>query len=281
MLSRKPDIQPENGPLVWSIVPEFSLTYNGYSVVIPYVEHYLNNIMQEVRQKYCQDNPRLQHEIDIFIHQEALHSQFHTRFNRRMHESGFGALTPLVTLIKEELKIQRETRSLAFNIAYCAGFESISTYVAKYLYTQCDEFFHNASPPGANLLLWHVAEEFEHRAVCHDAFQQVSGNYFTRIHGLLWAFCHVGSRFMQAEKIVLNEYRKNMSPTQRKQSVRQSRKLFWRQLRYVAPRMLRIMLPWYNPSKLAPPPRISAALAFYQATGPIDNMPDFTQTPRT
>jgi hypothetical protein len=35
---RATDIRTDEGPLVWSRVPEFSIAYNGYSVVIPYVE---------------------------------------------------------------------------------------------------------------------------------------------------------------------------------------------------------------------------------------------------
>ncbi|MCK8683297.1 metal-dependent hydrolase [Pseudomonas umsongensis] len=271
MYVRAPDIQPDQGPLVWSKIPEFSMAYNGYSVVIPYVEYYLNSIMNDVRSKHCGNDAALKDTIGIFIKQEINHSRYHVRFNKRMFDAGFEGLQALVDKVVLDLKELRETRSLAFNAAYCTGFESIATFDAKYLYERCDEFFEGADPHGANLLLWHVAEEFEHRTVCHDALGAVTGNYFTRMHGLFYAFWHIGGAFMRAEAIVLAHYRKDMSAKERKASVRQSRLLFWRQLAYVAPRMLKILLPWYNPVNIQVPPRVKTALDFFRSQGPINN----------
>lgn len=265
---RAPDIQPEEGPLIWSKIPEFSMAYNGYSVVIPYVEYYLNKVMNRVRQECCADKPELKGALTAFVRQEINHARYHVRYNQRMFDA-VAELKPLIDQLVAELKLQRETKSLAFNAAYCAGFESIATFDSVYLHEQCDQYFAGADPHGANLLLWHVAEEFEHRTVCHDAFDAVSGNYFTRIHGLLYAFWHIGGTFMRAEDIVWKHYTRDLSAAEKKASSRLSKSLFWRQLRYVAPRMLRILLPWYNPAQVAVPPRIQAALEFYQAAGPI------------
>src|SRR5262249_2133059 len=221
------------------------------------------------------DKPELKQALDTFIKQETWHSKYHARFNDRLFEEGIEGLKPLVDRMVSELKTQRETRSLAFNAAYCAGFESIATYDAKYLCGECDEFFADADPHGANLLLWHVAEEFEHRAVCHDAFQAVSGNYFIRMRGLFYAFWHVGGAFVQAENLVLNHFISTLPPADQEQSHRRSSRLFWRQLRYLAPRMLRILLPWYNPASLPVPPRIQRALDSFRSTGPITTRVDF------
>jgi uncharacterized protein len=269
MQARSPDIQPEQGELVWSKIPEFAMAYNGYSVVIPYVEHYLNKVMREVKDNHCADDPALASDLGVFIQQEAAHARTHMQFNKRMYDAGYEGLKPLVEQLVAELREQREKRSLAFNTAYCAGFESIATYDSRYLFEECDEYFEGADPHGANLLLWHVAEEFEHRAVCHNAFAAVSGNYFIRIYGLLYAFWHVGGTFMRAEQLILEHHFKNMTEEERRQSCARSKSLFWRQLRYVAPRMLRIFLPGYNPARLKLPPRMKAALEFFQSADPI------------
>lgn len=270
MQVRSPDILSDQGELVWSRIPEFSLAYNGYSTVIPHVEYYLNNVMNRVKKQCEEENPELAENLDIFIRQEAQHAKTHKRFNQRMYDEGYEGLQELVEEVAADLKKFRETRSLAFNAAYCAGFESIATYDSQYLFNECDDFFEGAAPHGANLLLWHVAEEYEHRAVCHNAFAAVSGNYFLRIYGLLYAFWHVGGAFMRAEDLVLSHYCRDMAEQERKQSRRRSRKLFWRQLRYVAPRMLRIFLPFYNPARLRVPSRIEAALRYYQDGDPIE-----------
>jgi predicted metal-dependent hydrolase len=266
---REPDISPQSGSLVWSKVPEFSLAYNGYSVVIPYVEYYLNAVMKRVRQQYAATNPGLGAELAVFIKQETNHSRYHIRFNQRMFDAGIEGLKPLVDRLVSDLKLQLQTKSLAFNVAYCAGFESIATYDSRYIYEQCDELFEGADPHGANLLLWHVAEEFEHRCVCHDAFRAVSGNYVTRIHGLFYAFWHVGGAFVRAEQLVLDHHIKDLPESERRESLRRSKSLFWRQLRYVAPRMLKILLPWYDPGRLRVPRRIQAALDLFRSGDPI------------
>src|SRR5215475_6596217 len=127
MYVRTPAIRPDEGPLVWSKVREFSIAYCGYSAVIPYVEYYLNSIMSQVRREYCADKPELKQALDTFIKQETWHSKYHARFNDRLFEEGIEGLKPLIDRMVSELKTQRETRSLAFNAAYCAGFESIAT----------------------------------------------------------------------------------------------------------------------------------------------------------
>ena len=266
---RTPDIAPDQGAMIWSAIPEFALAYNGYSVVIPYVEYYLNNTMNQVRRDFGKNDPALDDDLRIFIRQEIHHSRYHNSFNKRMFDLEIDGLRELVERITADLRQQSETRSLAFNAAYCAGFESIATFDSKYLYERCDRFFEGADPHGANLLLWHVAEEFEHRAVCHNAFAAVSGNYFQRMHGLLYAFWHIGGAFLQAEKLVLEHYQKNLSAAERKTSTRRSKKLFWRQLRYVAPRMLRIFVPGYHPARVAVPHQIQRALDRFNSAEPI------------
>jgi uncharacterized protein len=269
MYVRTPDIRPEESPLVWSKVPEFSLAYNGYSVIIPYVEYYLNAVINKIRQELAGRDPRLAADLAMFVKQETNHSRYHIRFNQRMFDAGIEALKALVDGIVADLKRQLESRSLAFNVAYCTGFESIATYDSRYIFEECDDFLEGADPHGANLLLWHVAEEFEHRSVCHEAFQAVSGNYFTRIHGLIYAFWHVGGAFVRAEELVLNHYLRDLPPEAKRASLRRSKALFWRQLRYVAPRMLKIFLPWYDPARLAMPPRIHAALERFRSAEPV------------
>lgn len=270
---RAPDFPLDEGPLLWSKIPEFAIAYNGYSVVIPYVEYYLNSIMNKVRSEHCADKPELREELGTFIRQEINHSRYHVRFNQRMFDEGIDGLKPLVERVTADLKQLRETRSLAFNVAYCAGFESIATFDAIRLHTVCDDLFEDAEA-GANLMLWHVAEEFEHRAVCHDAFKAVSGNYFLRIYGLVYAFRHIGSAFLESERYVFEHYTRHLDPEQRKAAQQRQKKLFWRQIRFLAPRMLQIFLPFYNPAQVREPARIGAALRFFGDKAPIHSRPE-------
>lgn len=266
---RKPDIWAERSPLVWSRVPEFALFWNGCSAVIPYVEHYLNNVINEVRGEIGERDPALKAELDAFIRQEANHAQYHVKFNKLLEDAGIDALKAHIDKVVEELRVQRSKRSLAFNLAYCAGFENTATFTARYLLERCDAYFEGAEPMAANLILWHVAEEFEHRAVCHDALAAVSGSYIMRIAGFAWSFWHINRSFNAAAAIIMAKYRESMSPAEIRASKRRHRQLMWRQFRYQLPRMLRLLRPGFDPARLHVPPRVVRALDFFKAQGPI------------
>jgi uncharacterized protein len=268
MRVRTPKITLNAGPLLWSKTPEFAMTYVGASIVIPYVEFFLNSVMKQVAAEHGADHPQLKSDLAIFIKQEAAHAKYHHQFNRRVFDEIPG-LRAIADSMTADLKAMRDKHSIAFCAAYCAGFESIATYDAKYLYEHCDEFFADADPHGANLLLWHVAEEFEHRAVCLQAYRAVSGNYFRRVFGALYAFWHVGGAFLRAEKIVHEHFATGMSPCDREASWKRSKRLFRRHMRHLVPGILRVLVPGYDATKVAVPPKIDAALKFFESAESI------------
>jgi len=266
---RKPEIASSDAVVNWSPVPEFAHINNGASVLIPYVEHYLNNVMNEVRTHYCDDDPALKEEIDQFIRQETVHARYHIAFNKQMFDAGYDGLKPLIDDTVRHLQDMRKRRSLAFNIAYCAGFETTATFSAKYALEACDPFFKGADSYGANLFQWHVAEEFEHRATCHRAFHAVSGSYAIRMAGLVYSFWHINKIFAEAGEIVFAKYREGMTAAERKRSKRVQRRLIVRQMAYLLPRMLRLVSPFYDPDKLPVTDNIRVALEFFKSREPI------------
>jgi predicted metal-dependent hydrolase len=269
LTARTPDIASPDASVNWSPVPEFAHINNGASVLIPYVEHYLNNVMNEVRTQHCSGNPALAEEISEFIRQETVHARYHVAFNKQMFDAGYDGLKPLIDKAVKELQAMRKTRSLAFNVAYCAGFETTATFSAKYALETCDTFFQGADSYGANLFQWHVAEEFEHRATCHKALHAVSGSYAIRMAGLAYSFWHINKIFNDAGKIVFAKYREGMTPAERKRSKRVQRRLVIRQMAYLLPRMLRLASPFYDPEKLAVTDNIRRALEFFKSREPL------------
>jgi uncharacterized protein len=270
MILRKPKLSGATDTVIWSRVPEFSLYWNGASAVIPYVEFYLNNVMNEVRTQYGPGNPKLNAELDLFIAQERNHALYHVAFNKRLYEAGFEALKPLIETITKELSTMRETRSLAFNAAYCAGFENAATFSSRYLLEECDADFAGADAAGANLFLWHVAEEFEHRSVCHDTLLAVSGSYFMRVAGVAYAFWHINHCFTRAADVIFKVYCNDMTATQRKVSAKIVKRIKRKQTLYTFPRILSLLSPFFDPAKIKPTQKIQAALEFFASDRPIE-----------
>lgn len=269
LVARTPSIDLDRAAIVWSRIPEFALFFNATGAAIPNVEHFLNNVMNEVRKSVAASDPGLATDLEVFIRQEANHTAYHDRFNKRMFAAGYGDLKPVLRQIAQELNTLRKTRSLAFCAAYCAGFENAATFSAQYLLEGCEDLFEGAEPHGANLTLWHVAEEFEHRSVCHDAFQAVSGNYFLRIWGLVYAFWHINHSFARCRKVILERFRADMSADARKASRRRHRRVLLRQARYMLPRALTLFSPFFHPARLKVTPRVAQALALFSHQNPV------------
>lgn len=269
LIVRKPALARSNPDVNWSPVPEFAHIFNGASVMIPYVEHYLNNVMNEVRQKHCGENPALAAEIDLFIKQEATHSRYHMAFNKLLFDSGYDGLNVAVARAVSDLKVMREKRSLAFNVAYCAGFETTATFSSLYLLERCGELFRGGDAYGANLLQWHVAEEFEHRTTCHRALHVVGGSYAMRIAGFAYSFWHINVLFALATNIILTKYREGMSPAEQRRSRKLMRQLKRRQLFAMLPGLIRLAMPGYDPARIAVPQRVQRALDFFRDREPI------------
>lgn len=260
---RKPVFDLPATPLIWSRVPEFSIYSNGSSICIPYYEHYLNNVAKAVRDEHTGDRPKLREQLDDFIRQEATHARYHNEFNRRILGTGNLELEMIIAELIASLQRMRKERSLAYNMAFCAGFENTATFSAIYLFQHCDDLFEGADPNGANLFLWHVAEEFEHRSVCHDAFMAASGNYFTRIAALAHSFRHIGSFFDRAAAVLLRQYQAGLSEAERTESQKRHRQLMRRQMAFVLPRLRHLLSPRFHPSRLAVPPKIAEALEHF------------------
>src|SRR4029077_10096851 len=82
-----------------------------------------------------------------------------------------------------------------------------------------DDLFVGADPRGVALMKWHMAEEFEHRTVCHSALTALSGNYFVRVRGLISMMRHLTPYKKKAIAIVLGQERATMSPAELAASV--------------------------------------------------------------
>ncbi|GGD84648.1 metal-dependent hydrolase [Croceicoccus mobilis] len=266
---RKPALDVQATPLVWSRIPEFSIYSNGSSICIPFYEHYLNNVAKSVRDECRTANPALADRLDDFIRQEATHARYHAEFNRRFLDDGNPALDRIVKELVADLQKMRKERSLAYNMAFCAGFENTATYSALYLFQHCDDLFEGADPNGANLFLWHVAEEFEHRSVCHDAFMAISGRYLTRIAALVHSFRHIGSYFDRAADVILKQYQAGLTEPERRESQRQHRALMRRQQRFILPRLGTLLNPRFDPARFTVPPKIEHALKHFSGPAPV------------
>jgi predicted metal-dependent hydrolase len=161
--------------------PEFSHAVNAFMAALPQLEPYFIHNIRECLSETTP--PQLRAEIQLFVTQEARHAQQHRRLNELLAQR-YPELPQLERTIKQRLDRSRKRHSLAFRMAYTAGYEAITYQLVGFIMDEKEIWLSDADPHVLALLCWHGAEEVEHKSVAYDAFVAVHGGYFLRVFGL-------------------------------------------------------------------------------------------------
>jgi len=232
--------------------PGFSQLQNLGSLMLPYLEPYLNTVMRRAQVKLDPEHP-LNADIALFCKQEAMHYLQHGAYNEKLREAGYARLPEIEKRYEDHFQRLLDQKSLKYNCAYCLGFETIGPVATAMWFEGLDDFLEGADPAVVGLWKWHLAEEYEHRTVAFDVYQTLFGGYFYRVYGL-YAFMRDWRAFnREFLKYLLTEDGKKMSADEIALSREQLAAFKKRQSRFSLPRLLRTLSPFYNPRKLTPP----------------------------
>jgi predicted metal-dependent hydrolase len=238
--------------------PEFSHVATSFMAALPHLEPYFIHNIREAGAAVS--DPKLQAEIGVFIAQEARHAQQHRALNAALARH-YPDLPTLERAIKERLDRSKKRHSLAFRMAYTAGYEAITYQLVCFMMEQKDVWLRDADPSVMALLCWHGAEEVEHKSVAYDAFQAVHGGYFLRVAGLLAALVmtvkelHAMVHYMLAHDGLWTE----------RASRRRLRSVRLAFLRGFVPRLFGYFRPGYHPSQYPDPELMLRWIARYAA----------------
>lgn len=166
-------------------VPEFACAANSVSLMMPYVEPYVAKSVRAALPHI--EDAVLRREAAAFVRQELTHHVQHRRFNDLLAERcrGIRVLERLMRAVFERLA---RRRSLASHLAFAAGAEGVAYGAARWAAAHRRELLATAEPEIANLFLWHLAEEVEHKSVAFDVFQAVDGSRRRYIWGMILGF---------------------------------------------------------------------------------------------
>ena len=110
---------------------EWSHMINGASLAMPYLEPFLIATLREAASEI--DDPQVLDEIAGFVGQEGQHFRTHRRYNEILKANGYPELAEVEEWMKQSYARIRDRRSLAFRLAYSAGFESMTLGVTRWL----------------------------------------------------------------------------------------------------------------------------------------------------
>ncbi|MEM7467687.1 MAG: metal-dependent hydrolase [Pseudomonadota bacterium] len=232
---------PDDLDPIWS--PENrarSHMFNGLSLTMPYLEPYLIKSMQAATEDI--DEPRLLEDIRDFNGQEARHYQCHRRMNELIKKNGY----PELATVEESMAASYKkllTKSLRTQLAYNAGFETMTNGFTNWLITKRFELFKNACPYVASFWLMHMIEEVEHKTVAFDAYMAHSGAYIPRLIGVFHGSLHVVGYGIVGMFTAIKKDRQNGMKVSRWSAFKEICSV----ITNVGPYLLRAALPGHNP----------------------------------
>lgn len=234
--------------------PEFSHSASGFFATLPFVEPYLIYNMREA-EKVVND-PRFSLSVQQFVEQEARHAQEHRRYNEHLKRR-YPGLSEFEQRMRARFERSKAEHSLAFRMAYTAGFEALTYHLVCYIISERQRWLRDADPSVLGLLVWHGVEEVEHKAAAFDLYQALHGGYWLRARGLFAALATSVRDLRQMATYMLEVDGLTHDPL----SQRRLRALRRALAAALLPRFAHYLRPNYHPSQYQDPPEIAGWLA--------------------
>jgi predicted metal-dependent hydrolase len=182
---------------------------NSMHIVFPEGEKFfirsVRRYMDEVK-----DDPELIDRIKKFIGQEGVHNKEHEKFWDILENMGvpaykyanFYSKTAYQYFEKGLFGLLGQKRGNVFALSVTTALEHFTALLGEGLLQKSP--FYDLPEDVSMLLKWHAAEELEHKSVCYDVYEKVSGDYATRVagmvtaSGLLWLYIIGGQMYFVA-----------------------------------------------------------------------------------
>jgi len=193
--ARQPQFEFQDTPPVWLADPIKTHFMNALSVLIPFSEKTVNEVMRKNLHKFHE--PKLVEEIQTLIKQEGAHARMHRQTNKLLVEAGFSGVLFFEKIQGRLMSLLRKVSTDAFEMAMPAAFEHFTAAISRDFLAQERYWTDNKENVAIEFSRWHALEELEHQSVCYDAFNSVYKNkYRLSIHlTLIWLPVFVISTF--------------------------------------------------------------------------------------
>jgi predicted metal-dependent hydrolase len=129
----------------------------------------------------------------------------------------------------------------------------------SFIVDQRRSWLQNADPRMIALLVWHAAEEVEHKAVAYEVFQAVHGGYAMRVAGLAAAVVNTIRDIGGLARAMLEVD----GLLQKPQARRRLKRVRLQIMAQILPPLWQYLMPGYDPNQHPDPPLIAAWLARY------------------
>ncbi|MEM9130874.1 MAG: metal-dependent hydrolase [Actinomycetota bacterium] len=163
---------PDDADPMWTPgAPEFACAANAVSLLMPHMEPYFVRSIAAVGAELPDE---VAADARAYVAQEGAHQREHRRFNRLL-ATRYRGLGPLDRAAARVYGHLGRRRSAGFNVAFTAASETIAYSAARWAAERRRELFGGADSALADLFIWHLAEEVEHKGVAWDVHRALGG----------------------------------------------------------------------------------------------------------
>lgn len=200
---RNPGLAFERGvPRHWLAGLAFAThVANGVNLLFPAGERFFVRSVYHFLDEI--DDPELREKIRGFAGQEGRHANAHERFFQVMREQGFAIDRFLAIYERLAYGFLEKRLPPAVNLAGTAAAEHFTAILADGALRE--GILDGADPLMRTFLLWHAAEEIEHKAVAFDVLAKVAPSYATRMAGLVLATVTLAGFWAAATVMLLRQ----------------------------------------------------------------------------
>jgi uncharacterized protein len=257
---RRPAFDFSASEPIWGDNAEAVTIFNAGAIIPTPIERYLIRVMRTAKQLLDPGDPAdaaLVEVVDLFNKQEGQHHKLHNGLMAMLCDKRYPRLREFEAAFAADLDDFLATRPLAWNLGYCEGFESTGCALAEAwidggIREICGD--HGSTP--MRLWMWHIAEEFEHRAVVHDVLERLYGAdeaFELRKEGATYNRRHTAEHTLAAAAYILEIDQAGMTPDERERSDARARDAAMAVAALSERQMQWVFQPDYDPAAVPPP----------------------------
>jgi hypothetical protein len=174
---------------------------NGVNLLFPDGERFFVRSVKKILDQL--DEPALAAQARGFFGQEGRHAHAHEDFFATLRAQGYQIDGFLTFYRRVCYQLLEKRLPPMVNLAGTAACEHFTAILAAGILG--GPLLEEAHPTMKKLLLWHAAEEIEHRAVAFDVLQAAGGTYRDRLIGMAFVTVLLGGFWIAATAMLLQQ----------------------------------------------------------------------------
>jgi predicted metal-dependent hydrolase len=203
-------IRPRNPALAFDDLPRHWFAgsavathiVNGVNLLFPAGERFFVRSVRHYLDRIA-DDPVLTAQVKGFFGQEGRHAGAHERYFAILEGQGYEIAGFLRAYERSAYAVIEKMSTPALRLSATVALEHFTAIMAEDALAK--DMLAEAHPAMQRLLLWHAAEEIEHKAVAFDVLAKVSPGYPLRMAGMAIAIAMLGGFWVAATKMLLRQ----------------------------------------------------------------------------